>query len=108
MALFAQYKTGLNFVQLIQAWGFQCTDSRRVYLKLDLPRTSWTADFFKLWANPGLFLVYFRPFFIQQLQFQFQFEKSIDGVLGIRPRGHRIIGADETTELWRLPLDNRF
>ena len=27
--------------------------------------------------------------------------KSIDGVLGIRTRGRRMVGADETTELWR-------
>ena len=32
-------------------------------------------------------------------------EKSVDGVLGIRTRGRRMVGADETTELWRPPLD---
>ena len=32
-----------------------------------------------------------------------QIEKSIGGVPGIRARGHRIVGIDETTELWRLP-----
>ena len=32
-----------------------------------------------------------------------QIEKSIDGVLGIRTRGCRMVGADETTELWRPP-----
>ena len=30
--------------------------------------------------------------------------KSIDGVLGIRTRGRRMVGADETTELLRPPL----
>ena len=30
-------------------------------------------------------------------------KKSIDGVLGIRTRGRRMVGADETTELWRPP-----
>ena len=30
-----------------------------------------------------------------------QFEKSIDGVLGTQTRGGRMVGADESTELWR-------
>ena len=25
----------------------------------------------------------------------------LDGVIGIRTRGHRMVGADETRELWR-------
>ena len=37
-----------------------------------------------------------------------QIEKSIDGVLGIRTRGHRMVGADETTELWRPPQSDKF
>ena len=45
--------------------------------------------------------VYFRSFLII---ISTQIEKSIDGVLGIRTRGRRMIGADETTELWR-PLN---
>ena len=32
-----------------------------------------------------------------------QIEKSIEGVLGIGTRGHRMVGADKTTELWRPP-----
>ena len=32
-----------------------------------------------------------------------QIEKSMDGLLGIRTRGHRMVGADETMELWRPP-----
>ena len=32
-----------------------------------------------------------------------QIEKSRDGVLGIRTLGRRMVGADETTELWRPP-----
>ena len=31
-------------------------------------------------------------------------KKSIDGVLGIRTRGRRMVGADETTELWLFGL----
>ena len=32
-----------------------------------------------------------------------QIEKSVDGVLGIQTWGRSMVGADETTELWRLP-----
>ena len=32
-----------------------------------------------------------------------QYEKSIVGVLGIQTQGRRMVGADETTELWRPP-----
>ena len=42
--------------------------------------------------------VYFRHFLVT---ISIQIEKSIDGVLGIRTRGRRMVGADETTELWR-------
>ena len=54
----------------------------------------------KEWANPGLYLFIFVLF---TLQFQYKLKKSVDGVLGIRTRGRRMVGADETTELWRLP-----
>ena len=33
----------------------------------------------------------------------FKKKKSVDGVLGIRNWGRRMVGADETTELWRPP-----
>ena len=46
----------------------------------------------------------FRPFLIRITKSTIQIEKSIDGVLGIRTRGSRMEGADETTELWRLNL----
>ena len=45
---------------------------------------------------------YFRSFLVT---ISIQIEKSIDGVLGIRTRGRRMVGADKTTELWRPPLD---
>ena len=48
---------------------------------------------------------FFRSF---RVTISIQIEKSIDGVLGIRTRGRRIIGADETTELWRPPLFKTF
>ena len=54
---------------------------------------------FFIWANPGLYFVYFRPFLITISILQI--EKSIDGVLGIWTLGRRMVGADKTTELWR-------
>ena len=51
-------------------------------------------------ANPGLFLFIFVLF---TLQFQHKLKKSVDGVLGIRTRGCRMVGADETTELFLNP-----
>ena len=48
-----------------------------------------------------LFRFYFCPFHTTN---QLQIEKSVDGVLGIRTRGRNMVGADETTELWRPPL----
>ena len=45
--------------------------------------------------------VYFHSFLII---IPIQIEKSIDGVLGIQTRGLRMVGADETTELWRPPI----
>ena len=43
--------------------------------------------------------VYFRAFLITISVIQI--EKSLDGVLRIRTQGRRMVGADETTELWR-------
>ena len=42
-----------------------------------------------------------RPLFVYFLITISIIEKSIDGVLGIRTRSRRMVGADETTELWR-------
>ena len=56
--------------------------------------------FLKKWVKTGLFLFIS---FLFSLQFQYKIGKSIDGVLGIRTWGRRMVGADETTELWRPP-----
>ena len=61
---------------------------------------------FKKWANPCLFFVYFRPFLIT-IPIR-QIEKGVDGVLGIRTQGCRMVVADETIELWRPPSDEIF
>ena len=48
--------------------------------------------------------VYFRPFLtVIPITIAIQIEKSEDSVIGIRTRGLRMVGADETTELWRPP-----
>ena len=48
-----------------------------------------------------------RPLFVYFYSFlvtiSVQIEKSNDGVLGIRTRGRRMVGADKTMELWRPP-----
>ena len=62
----------------------------------------WAAYIFlKKWANRGLFLFIF---ILLLLQFQCKLKKSVDCVLGIRTRGCRMVGVDETTELWRPPM----
>ena len=50
--------------------------------------------------------VYFR-FFLDTISI-IQIKKSIDGVLGIQTRGHRMVGADETMELWRPPQRSNY
>ena len=47
--------------------------------------------------------VYFR-YFLDTISI---IEKSVDGVLGIRTQGRRMVGADETMELWRPPLKHK-
>ena len=54
--------------------------------------------FFKKMGQYRPLFVYFRSFLVT-----ISIEKSIDGVLGIRTRGRKMVGADETTELWRPP-----
>ena len=56
--------------------------------------------FLKMGQSRPLF-VYFRDF-LNTISI-IQNEKSVDGVLGIRTRGLRMVGNDATTELWRHP-----
>ena len=56
----------------------------------------WPIFVLRKWANPGLFL-FFRPFLIEKV------EKSINGVLVIQTQGRRMVGADDTMELWQPP-----
>ena len=50
-----------------------------------------------------LIIFYFRSFLVPTIISIIQIEKSVDGVLGIRTRGLRMVGNDATTELWRHP-----
>ena len=59
------------------------------------------------WKNMGQsrpLFVYFRSFLIPTTISIIQIEKSVDGVLGIRTRGRRMVDVDDTTELWRHPI----
>ena len=62
-----------------------------------LLNTECKLNILKIFANPGLFFAYFRPF---TSQFSYKLKKNIDGVIGIQTRGRRMVGADETTELY--------
>ena len=57
--------------------------------------------FLKKWANPGLFLIYFRLFLHDTIQIQI--DKNIDSLFGIQTRGGSLEGVDESTQLWRHP-----
>ena len=63
--------------------------------------TSYKAECFLKWAKLGLYL--FISFFSHD-KYSSNLtinDKSIDGVLGTRTRGSNMVGADESTELWR-------
>ena len=60
----------------------------------------WSGQKVKMDQSWALF-VYFRSFFVTISIIQI--ERSIDGVLGILTRGHSMVVADETTELWQPP-----
>ena len=66
-----------------------------------------------IWSNENFFLKMgqTRPLFYLFRSFSHdkystnltRNDKSIDGVLGTQTRGGRMVGADESTELWRHP-----
>ena len=60
-------------------------------------------EFFFLMGQARPLFVYFSFFSNDKYSTNTINEKSIDGVLGIRTRGGRMVGADESTELWRHP-----
>ena len=69
-------------------------------------RTSVANLFFKNGPNPASFCL-FSFFSNDKYSTNTINEKSIDGVLGIRIRGGRMVGADESTELWRHPFSGK-
>ena len=50
-----------------------------------------------------LFVFIFVLFSLQLLQYKL---KSLDGVLGIRTRGRRMVGADDTTAATKVLFEN--
>ena len=69
-------------------------------------KNKWMLFLFKKSVPIRPLFVYFCPF-LNTISI-IRIEKSVDGVLGIQTRGHRMVGADNTTELCRLPLDASF
>ena len=87
-------------------------------------------SFFKKWANPGIFFIYFRPFkhtfqflkngpnpasfclfsFFSQYNDKYSANLTKNEIkaqmvcLGFEPGGGRMVGADGSTELWRYPI----
>ena len=58
----------------------------------------------KYGPNPASFCL-FSSFSQYNDKYSTKFDyKSVDGVLGIRTRDRRMVGANESTELWRLPF----
>ena len=65
-----------------------------MYIKADDYSLNDLLHIIKIWANPGLFFVYFRPFINPPSIIIYG--KSVDGVLGIQTWSHRMVGADQT------------
>ena len=59
--------------------------------------------FCKNGPNPASFLFLFSFFSHDKDSTNTLNEKGVDGVLGTRTRGGRMVGTDESTELWRHP-----
>jgi len=103
---FGFYNSLLNYIILLYINPVWFWSTFKVFLivfsnisstKLQYP----LAVFFKKMGQSRSLFVDFCSFLIT---ISIQFEKSIDGVLGIRTRGRRMVGADETTELWWPPI----
>ena len=115
-------KQKIFFVMSFCGWGSQQQQQKQ---KLVLPFDCFE-NFMKIWCHvivltylsgketsSGLFhiflngpirhlFVYFRYFLITISIIQIK--KSIDGVLGIQTHCRWMVGADNTTELWRPPM----
>ena len=70
-------------------------------------RKVWKTYFFKNGQNPASFCL-FLFFSIDKHYTNTINEKSIDGVLGTRTQGGRMVGEDKSTELWRHPKSRIF
>ena len=65
------------------------------------PDQSWNKCFFKFGPIPAPF----SSFSHSNINCNHINWKSIDGMPGIGTRGRRMVGAEETTELWRPPIE---
>ena len=59
-------------------------------------------NFVKRWAKPGLFLFWFFSHDKYSTNLTINF-KSVEGVPGTQTLGGRMIGTDESTEIWQHP-----
>ena len=78
---------------------------KNIIFLLDIPEAiqlPQSHEMFKKMGQSRPLFVHFR-YFLNTISI-IQIEKSVDGVLGIRTWGRRTVGANETTELWRLVL----
>ena len=64
-----------------------------------------SCDFFKKMGQTRPLFVYLFLFFSQEKYSTKTInDKSVDGVLGTQTRRSRMVGADESTVLWRHPI----
>ena len=84
----------LIFLLDVASHGISLNQSESIFIRV-------RSLFFLKMGQPRPLFVYSRHFLVTISVIQT--EKSIDGMLGIRTRGRRMVGADVTTELWRPP-----
>ena len=70
-------------------------------MNFNINQSTVPESFFKLGQSRPLFCFIFRSFLVT---ISMQIEESVEGVLGNRTQGRRMVGTDETTELWRPPV----
>ena len=89
-----------------RGWLSKSSPRRSLHPSRSVPRKLFPPKWTEKWAKPGHFFVYFRSFHktnIAQICLKVN-DKSVDGVLGTRTQGGRMIGIDESTKLWRHPI----
>ena len=72
----------------------------KIWFSLSVDRCSSYYLFLKKWAKPFCLFSFLSH---DKNSTSTINDKSVDGVLGTRTRGSRMVGADKSTELWRRP-----